>query len=233
MFPDLRLILAGFLAGFIVVAGWLTLTARAHIFGGERVSLTEPTEKADWRGFVFRAALRRADELSRLRDLPDTPMRQEEPLPAPIEPAAPEPKVSSLPDTASDAVPEDTPSNPVAETPTITMPVDLGETTTIEVPVTLPADPPLPPVQQIKPTTGVASAQKTVRKHRKRRPKTQTAANANASVANVPSNPFLWLFGGGNTTQVTASAQTTTQPTSPFGHAGVQPPTRPIFGPTP
>jgi len=234
MFPDPRLILAGFLAGFVVVTGWLTLTARTHAVASARGAFTEPTDQADWRGFLFRAALRRADELNRLRDLSDTPVRQEQEPPAAGEPAQPEPKVSNLPDGAPDVVPEETPSNPIVETPTITMPVDIGETSTIELPVTLPTEPPLPPVQQIKPTTAAGPGQKTVRKHRKRRPKTQTAANANASVPNLPPNPFLWLFGGGSTSHFAAASATTAgQPASPFGHAAVQPSSRPIGGPTP
>ncbi len=98
----------------------------------------------DTRQFLIRAALKRADELSRLRELPDTPTRTApaepaaiEPVatgPAPAEPAAEEPKVAGLPADRTEADPE--PDVPAAtETPPVSIPVETGEVSAPDLPV--------------------------------------------------------------------------------------------------
>ena len=65
----------------------------------------------EMRQFLIIAALKRADELNRLRDLPDTPTRTApaEPAtiePAPVAPATEEPKVAGLPADRTESDPE-------------------------------------------------------------------------------------------------------------------------------
>src|SRR5690242_9112588 len=91
------------------------------------------------RQFLIRAALKRADELNRLRDLPDTPTKTA-PAPAAIEPtpAAPateEPKVATLPADPVDSDPE--PEEPAAtETPDVRITIERGEVSAPELPAT-------------------------------------------------------------------------------------------------
>ena len=90
------------------------------------------------RQFLIRAALKRADELNRLRDLPDTPTKTApaEPAaiePAPAAPATEEPKVATLPADPVDSDPE--PEEPAAtETPDVSIPVERGEISAPELP---------------------------------------------------------------------------------------------------
>ena len=78
------------------------------------------------RQYLIRAALKRADELNRLRDLPDTPLRAKE---------AP-PKVAGLPSDRTDADPEETATIP--ETPVVTIPIEIGEPSSVELPAVAP-----------------------------------------------------------------------------------------------
>lgn len=72
-------------------------------------------------------AIRRADELNRLRELPDTPAR------AAAAPTAP--KVAGLPTERNDADPEaDDATGSIMEPPPATIPIDIGETSSTELP---------------------------------------------------------------------------------------------------
>jgi hypothetical protein len=162
----------------------------------------------EWRQFLIQAALQRADEIKRLRDLPDTPVvrapdppAQTEiviPLPAPVTPtqapvpsaeevAAPPPQPMQADVTASqdNAAAEPAPSEPaprkaapainaedaprivaalpsersdsdpdnedvtgsINELPGATIPIDIGETSSTELPVTQPEE--RPPVMRM------------------------------------------------------------------------------------
>src|SRR5262249_41080893 len=91
------------------------------------------------RQFLIQAAIKRADELNRLRDLPDTPTRTAPAEPAAIEPspAAPvaeEPKVAVLPADRTESDPE--PEEPATtETPNVSIPVESGEVSAPGLPV--------------------------------------------------------------------------------------------------
>ena len=75
------------------------------------------------RQFLIHAALKRADELNRLRELPDTPTRTEEPPPI----------VAGLSSDRSDADP-----GTITETPVVSIPIEIGEPSPVELPTAAP-----------------------------------------------------------------------------------------------
>jgi len=103
-----------------------------------RGALVDVGHHPEMRQFLIMAALKRADELNRLRELPDTPTRTApaEPAaaePAATEPVAEEPKVAGLPADRTDSDPE--PDEPTAtETPNVSIPVEIGEVSAPELP---------------------------------------------------------------------------------------------------
>ena len=103
-----------------------------------RGALVDVGHHPEMRQFLIMAALKRADELNRLRELPDTPTRTApaEPAaaePAATEPVAEEPKVAGLPADRTDSDPE--PDEPAAtETPNVSIPVETGEVSAPELP---------------------------------------------------------------------------------------------------
>jgi hypothetical protein len=85
----------------------------------------------EWWQFFLQAALRRADELSQLRLLPDTPVR----VPVETQPKAePPPAVAAVPSSRSDADPEDV-TGTISQAPAAPIPVDVGESSSVELPV--------------------------------------------------------------------------------------------------
>ena len=99
-----------------------------------RGALMQASEHPEWRQFLILAAVRRADELNHLRELPDTPVRTES--------AQDARKVAGLPTERSDADPDDA-TGTITEMPGLTIPVEIGETSSTELPVTAPEDKPL------------------------------------------------------------------------------------------
>lgn len=102
-----------------------------------------------WRQVAIKAALQRANELLRLRDLPDTPPRSEPPVIEPepqvqeTAPAVEEPKVAALPTARPDADPDpDSVTNSIDDTPAATIPVEIGAASSFELPVVLPEERP-------------------------------------------------------------------------------------------
>lgn len=85
----------------------------------------------EWWQFFLQAALRRADELSQLRLLPDTPVRL--PVETPLK-AEPPPAVAAVPNSRSDADPEDA-TGTIPQPPAAAIPVDIGESSSAELPV--------------------------------------------------------------------------------------------------
>jgi hypothetical protein len=154
-----------------------------------RGALVDAGHHPETRQFLIRAALKRADELNRLRDLPDTPTRTQ---PAQSAPAVDEPKVAILPGDRTEADPEEPAA--ATETPSVSIPVQRGEITKPELPLSAPKEANAPAdtagqpkkAEQAKP-----AAQETHRRvvHRPRRPKVPAAAQP-------PFNLFEALFGG-------------------------------------
>src|SRR6185437_13350471 len=106
MLPILRMIPVGgvLIAIVALVLGFtapgLSRTRAARVEPPARGVLIEQAQHPEWRQFLILAAFQRADELNRLRDLPDNPAR---PVPLPTSkpvtsmPAAPLPATEILP----------------------------------------------------------------------------------------------------------------------------------------
>lgn len=90
-----------------------------------RGALVDRDRHPEVRQFLILAALKRASELSRLRDLPDSPVRTDDPPDAE--------KVAGLPNERTDAEPEET--APATETPSVSIPIEIGEPPSTELPV--------------------------------------------------------------------------------------------------
>jgi hypothetical protein len=207
MFPTLRLILAGVSALFLVTLGALSLTntsseripARAGTAAfAPRGAMISQNDHPEWRQFIVQAALRRADELAKLRELPDQPDVNAVQL-----------RWASLPVDPQDHAPEDA-VGAIGEAPPATMPMDIGETSATELPVNQNEETLPPPVKlkdakdsrQSDATPAVnatAAKKKTVRRIVRRAKPVPTTQSSS-------SNPFAALFSG-NTTQSSLGTQ--------------------------
>jgi hypothetical protein len=92
-------------------------------------------EHPEWRQFLILSAIRRADELSRLCELPDTPARTKT--------APPTPKIASVPIERSDTAPDvDDETGSILQPPPAPIPIDIGESSSIELPLAEPEEQP-------------------------------------------------------------------------------------------
>jgi hypothetical protein len=211
MLPILRILpVGGVLLAIVLLALALSSPdgSRAQLMPNMapvRGAMIERGEHPEWRQFLILAAIQRADELSRLRELPDTPTRSEPP------PAAP--KVAGLPTDRSDADPEaDDVTGSVMQPPAATIPVEIGEASSFELPVVAPEE--APPV--------IRTPQPVKSRNESRLKGTQHARRARAPAKPEPPAPFNLfelLFGpapakpaptvgvSANTRQARASAQ--------------------------
>jgi hypothetical protein len=120
----------------------------SHVVAPARGPLIEANEHPEWKQFLVQAAFRRADELERLRDLPAFPMIIE----AAIEPAVtkaenvestvapekadqPAAQVAALAPERDPEVTEDITAS-IDEKPTGVMPVEIGASSSAELPLT-------------------------------------------------------------------------------------------------
>jgi hypothetical protein len=141
MLPIFRILPVGgvFLAIMLLV---LALNApdgsRAQLtpsVGRMRGAMIARSDHPEWRQFLMLAAIQRAEELNRLRELPDTPARTE------LAPAVP--KVAGLPTERSDTDPEaDDQTGSIVQPPAATIPIDIGETSSTELPMAAPEEQP-------------------------------------------------------------------------------------------
>ena len=211
MLPILRILpVGGVLLAIVLLALALSSPdgSRAQLMPAVapvRGAMLERGEHPEWRQFLILAAIQRADELSRLRELPDTPTRSEPP------PAAP--KVAGLPTGRSDADPEDADvTGSVMQPPAATIPVDIGEASSFELPVAAPEE--TPPV--IRTPQRVKSRNESRLKGAQHARRARTPAKPEIP---APFNLFELLFGpstakptppvgvSANTHQARASAQ--------------------------
>jgi hypothetical protein len=95
------------------------------------------SDHPEWRQLLINAALRRAEELSELRLLPDSPppTAVSEPDKAPTEDAQKPSEVAGVPTNQSDAQPEDA-TGTIVQSPDAAIPVGVGEASSFELPVT-------------------------------------------------------------------------------------------------
>lgn len=138
-------------------------------------------EDPQWRQVAIQAALRRANELMRLRDLPDTPMRSVTPAPQVSEPDSPAPestvgaeppKVAGLPVDRFDADPDaDSVTGSIEEPAGATIPIEIGATSSSELPVVLPEE--RPEIIRTPERTKPAHESRRKRSHRLARPSVQ------------------------------------------------------------
>lgn len=195
MLPILRIIPVGgvFLAIMILV---LSLGAP----GGSRNSVTTATLSArgplqqiddhpEWRQSLIRAALQRADELSHLRDLRDDPVRDTAPD---------EVSVAGLPVERSDADPEDI-TGTIIEAPAATIPIDIGASSSTELPAITPED--IPPVIKVpeRVKSSIENRRKTVRRVRR-------AKVVKPAPPEPPFNLFEAIFGTASSRQAATAA---------------------------
>lgn len=148
MLPNPRLVLVGGVLIAIVILMLDLVTARP---GAQREAVERPARGAlmvredhpEWRQFLILAAVRRAGELARLRELPDSP---------PQLPDAEDDdglRVAALAAPPSDA---DDVTGSIAGSSRMALPVDIGETSSTELPLrAVPEQPPVVMPKQAKP----------------------------------------------------------------------------------
>jgi hypothetical protein len=187
MLPILRILPVGglLLAIFILV---LALSppdgARAPLsstIAPARGALLDRERQAEARQYLIHAALKRADELNRLRELPDTP--------AP--PDNEQSKVASLPGDRSDADPEEPAS--INETPAVSIPVEIGEPSATELPVA--AAPATAAPDESAPATKKPERVKLQREPHRRAHRVRSARPPVVAIQPRPLNLFEALFG--------------------------------------
>ncbi|HEY1311660.1 MAG TPA: hypothetical protein VGF02_11985 [Pseudolabrys sp.] len=142
-----------------------------------RGTMLDRNEHPEWRQFLMQAAIRRADELNRLRELPGTEASTE-----------PAPKVAGLPTERGDTDPDDDDqTGSVVQTPAATLPIDIGETSTFELPVVTPEERPPAIMTPLRVKSRNESRLRAIHHARRTR--------APVSVTPAPLNFFDYLFG--------------------------------------
>lgn len=166
-----------------------------------RGALLDRERQAEVRQFLIHAALKRADELNRLREIPDTPARSDNE----------QPTVASLPGDRSEADPEEPAS--INEAPVVSIPVEIGEPSSAELPIAA-----LEESAAKKPEPAAKLQRETRRRiHRIRR----VRAPANPT----PPRPFNFLealFGGPQHQQPAYGSQQTVQRYQPVPDVAAQ-----------
>ena len=176
-----------------------------------RGALLERERQAEVRQFLIHAALKRADELNRLRDLPDTP-------PPPSEQS----KVASLPGDRSDSDPDEPAS--INEAPVVSIPAEIGEPSPTELPVVV------PPAAVVTPEESAPAAKNPERGKSHREPqrearhrphRVRSARPATTTTQPRPFNFFEALFGS-QRQQPTYGSQQTVQRYQPVPDVAAQ-----------
>lgn len=146
MLPIFRIISVGgvslailILALALIPPGGTHLLLSSHDTGS-RGAMIDKSQHPEWRQFMIQAALRRADELERLRSLPSAPLRLPE-VATPTDDkaadaAAPQPDeaVAGLQSGAQPPTSEDI-TGSIDDNPGATIPIDIGEASSTELPI--------------------------------------------------------------------------------------------------
>ena len=157
-----------------------------------RGALVDRNRHPEVRQFLILAALKRATELNRLRDLPDTPIRTEST------------RVAGLPNDRSNSDPDETAS--INETPGVSIPVEIGEPSSTELPVTS--------LEESEPAVKNLERAKPQREIRRRAAHRARHTRATASAAQPHEFNLLdILFGGQQYQQPAYGKQQATRPT--------------------
>lgn len=161
---------AAFLTGFTIPE--YTRPHLAQAPAPARGALQHAQDHPEWKHLLMLAAVRRALELDRLRELPSQPQ--------------PAPALAALPPTREDAEPADATAT-VTDAPETVLTIDIGETSSTELPIgTHQIVPQRERPQSLRPAK--RSELKPVRQRRKARVKPVQPAKA-------ATNPFSTLFG--------------------------------------
>jgi len=155
-----------------------------------RGAMIDRKEHPEWPQLLMLAAIQRADELNRLRDLPDTPVQTG---------SVPEaPKIAALPAVRNDPDPDaddDDSTGSITQPPSATIPVEIGEPSAFELPVSAPDEkPPVISPRRVK----SRNESRLIRTHHARR----TTAQAQTGTRTEPpslSRFFETIFGGQKT----------------------------------
>jgi len=174
MLPILRIIpVGGVLLAIMLLVLALSPPDGSHVQFKTNVvqlrgALIDQAEHPEWRQFLVLAAIRRAEELNRLRDLPGMPAR-----------TRPAPKVAGLPADRSNADPDDDQTGSIVQAPPATIPIEIGEPSTFELPVAAPEE--RPPVVRTRAKSRNESRIKTLRpaRHARLRGKSESPASFN------------------------------------------------------
>jgi len=199
MLPILRILPVGgvFLAIFLLVLALNPPASRhAQLTPGVvpiHGAMIARDDHPEWRQFLMLAAIRRAEELNRLRELPDIPTITAPQPPAKMDGALEPPEVAGLPATRGDSDPDaDDATGSIVQQPAATIPIDIGETSSFELPVGKPEE--QPPVIRAPQRVKSRNESRIERAPRARRAKAKAKAEP-------PFNLFDTLFGTQKTKQ--------------------------------
>jgi hypothetical protein len=184
MLPLLRMtIVGGVFIAMIALGLGLSLPVASYaripaVEAPARGPLIDTGEHPEWRQFLMLAAVRRAVELDRLRRVPDRASDNKAAR-----------HVAGLPADRPDADPDDLDTGSIVQTPGASLPMDIGETSSTELPVASPGEEERPPVTTPE-RLGPAKERKPARKARRGKPpaKAETTTTFNL---------FGTLFGNG------------------------------------
>jgi hypothetical protein len=180
------------LAGFVAPAP----STLARPVAPARGPLIETAQHPEWKQFLVQAAYRRADEIERLRELPSAPTLMPTPPNAEPAPALPV-QVADLPPAHTEVAPEDV-TGSIDEAASGEMTIDIGEASATELPVEkleLPM-----PIQRPE----------TLKRNETQRNAVNRRVVKRKPAPVKPEPDFLTkLFGGGDSTNATTSAQPT------------------------
>ena len=183
------ILLGGVVATFALLAGFaMPGASRPHLARLDppaRGPLIDRAEHPEWKQFLVLAAVRRADELDRLRELPDSRAAKA--------PAGAKDRLATRPAPRDDGKLDDL-TGSIVEPPGGAIPVEIGETSSTELPIRRPElTPPVQKSESLKPKN--ESTRQPLRKSRRAKARGKPPAKP----AEATSSPFSALLGTSQT----------------------------------